>query len=206
MKDVNKTIGVVGFVLCGGKSSRMGLDKGTLLLDGEHWATVVKRCFDNLGVLSFISVNPSQKAYYQHCFAPEDLIVDEVDVQGPLAGLLTVHRMFPQSDIFLLACDMIDMDEAMVDKLLLIRQRIINADAYVYKRDGYVEPCCAIYTTRGLCKIDRWLEEGTITDYSFKNLIARLDAVYLPVDKDCVAFNNYNTEKDIVKNKPIVAF
>ena len=90
----------------------MGSDKGTLLLREKTWA---QWAGEKLSVASpgffVISINAAQLKSYQSFFSANQLILDneQVDLRGPLLGLLSVHQQFPDKDLFVLACDLIKM-------------------------------------------------------------------------------------------------
>jgi molybdopterin-guanine dinucleotide biosynthesis protein A len=72
-----------------------------------------------------------------------------MDIGGPLNGLLSVHRRFPGRDLFLLACDMQDMDEETIGELVELYRFDSGFDCYVYEEGGFVQPFCAIYAGFG---------------------------------------------------------
>src|SRR5215472_5246904 len=91
---------LLGVVLCGGESRRMGRDKGLLLKDGVPWAKYVgQRLFGCTEV--FYSINSRQREAYSELFPANRLIVDALDIPGPLNGLLSAHRLMPGPDILL---------------------------------------------------------------------------------------------------------
>jgi molybdopterin-guanine dinucleotide biosynthesis protein A len=51
---------MTGLLLCGGKSSRMGSDKGLLSAEGITWAATAYNKLSTVASLIFISVNDEQ--------------------------------------------------------------------------------------------------------------------------------------------------
>lgn len=190
---------LLGLVLCGGKSSRMGQDKGQLTKDHSIWAEHMGHLLRSVGLATYFSIHPSQFEAYQHIFPSEILIPDQVDIKGPLAGLLSAHRLFPKADIFVLPCDMIDMEAHLLERLIDIRRQIVQADVYLYIRHGQVEPLCAIYTASGLHKLYADYQSGGLTNFSMKRAIQNLRSVKVPAPENAADFRNYNTPEDIVK-------
>jgi molybdopterin-guanine dinucleotide biosynthesis protein A len=87
----NKLLGVV---LCGGESKRMGRDKGLLEKDGQSWAATIAGKLAGQGLEVIISINEQQKGPYREIFPDRTLIVDHITIKGPLNGLLSVHQRF----------------------------------------------------------------------------------------------------------------
>src|SRR5215831_7719757 len=146
---------MIGVVLCGGRSSRMGSDKGLIRskTNEKVWAQVVKNKFSFASMPSFLSVNKNQTKNYQSHFKNDDLIIDNPDikVQGPLLGLLSVHFHYPDQDLMVIACDMINMNETILKKLSDSYDSS-KVEAIVFKGER-VEPLCGIYSSQGLSKI-----------------------------------------------------
>jgi molybdenum cofactor guanylyltransferase len=51
---------MLGIVLCGGQSSRMGTDKGMIDTNGKRWASVARDKLATLGIAVKFSVNARQ--------------------------------------------------------------------------------------------------------------------------------------------------
>ena len=108
---------LIALVLCGGESRRMGRDKGLMLKDGMPWAQYIGQRLASYGRV-FYSIHPRQREAYAAVLPADRLIVDSLDIPGPLNGLLSAHVVMPESDILLVACDMLDMDPATLDRLV----------------------------------------------------------------------------------------
>src|SRR5215208_1603271 len=123
-----------GVVLCGGKSSRMGKDKGLLKLYAKTWAQIAIDKLAQLDMPVVLSVNELQYEEYPSTFSIEQLIKDDNSLQlhGPLAGMLSVHRQFPVEDLFALACDMPLMEPGLLQELLDRYHEHTEYDAYIF--------------------------------------------------------------------------
>ncbi len=186
---MNKLLGVV---LCGGKSRRMGSDKGLLLKNGKSWAQLVADMLTRLGMPIAVSINPSQQEAYQQLFPQTPLLVDTLEIEGPLEGLLTAHKHFPDRDLLLMACDLIDMDEATLGKLIKVYQEEPEFDFYAYQQNGFCQTFCAIYTASGLAGVLRKFENGELKKYSLHDRFNEGKTRYIPLE-NTPAFNNYNS-------------
>ena len=80
---------MLGVILCGGKSSRMGSDKGLLKLHAGTWAQNAIEKLMALQIPVVLSVNPNQYRDYSPIFTLEQLVKDDegLDVHGPLCGV-----------------------------------------------------------------------------------------------------------------------
>ena len=109
---------LMGVILCGGASRRMGRDKGLLQKDGAPWARYMADRLMPYKLPVVFSVNTSQVDAYTLALPGARLVADSVAAGGPLKGLLSVHEQFPDKDLLLLACDMLDMDTATLNPLV----------------------------------------------------------------------------------------
>jgi len=144
---------MIGIVLSGGQSSRMGRDKGLVKAMEKTWAEIAVERLAAFGVPVFVSVNTLQLNDYLQYFDRGQLIVDraELNIQGPLAGVLSAHLLHDDHDLFVFACDMINLQPNVLVKLIEeYQQRQPEAIAF---KGGQVEPLCAVYSSRGLKKL-----------------------------------------------------
>jgi len=191
---------MLGIVLCGGQSLRMGTDKGLLVHQDKLWAQVAH---DKLSALSLpvqFSVNPLQLATYAGYFVKEKLIVDHtlLDIRGPLLGVLSAHLSNPEEDLFLLACDMLLMEEAILQKLINAVKTDDLFEAYIFIKDGQQEPLCGIYTAKGLKKIMQLFQANTLVKHSMKFVLSNLCVNEIVVaDQDYRYFGNFNAHAEI---------
>ena len=144
--------GLTGVVLCGGKSRRMGRDKGLIEKDGVSWAAQTARKLANCGLPVLYSIRAEQAAAYAAKLGEAALVEDSVTIGGPLNGLLSIHLKFPEKDLLMIACDMQDMDEVTIGNLVNEYKKG-GAEFYVYFDGDLAEPFCAIYTAAGLERV-----------------------------------------------------
>src|SRR6188474_498182 len=121
---------MLGVVLCGGQSSRMGSDKGLLVLNNKTWTQKAIDTLSNFQIPIVISVNKNQYHDYSLIFPADTLIPDDPTLQlhGPLCGLLSVNLKYPEEDLLIVACDMPLMDTEFI-KQLLTKYATETADA-----------------------------------------------------------------------------
>src|SRR5580765_2033427 len=108
---------MLGIVLCGGASSRMGRDKGLLPAEKGNWAAKGLDNIKRLEIPGLLSVNSKQLDQYRSVFPGVELICDNdsLQIKGPLAAVLSVHLKFPADDLLVTACDMPLMDDIVLE-------------------------------------------------------------------------------------------
>lgn len=182
---------LIGVVLCGGESKRMGRDKGLIEQDGTHWAVMMADKLRSFELPVVISINPKQVEAYENLFPETPLVIDQLHIHGPLNGLLTVHENFPDKDILLLATDLIDMDDETIHTLLYTYNHEPNFDFYAYEQDGFAQSFCSIFTAKGLKEVNNRFASMEIKKYSLHDRFNEGHTKLIPL-KNVEAFNNYN--------------
>ena len=167
---------MLGLVLCGGNSTRMGSDKGLLKLEARTWAQTAVDKFVEIGIPVVLSVNAIQFKSYQTIFSEEQLIKDNelLNFHAPLSGVLSTHIQHPDKNIFVLACDMPLMESGIMKKLLAQFENHPGSDAYVFINGDEPEPLCGIYTAKGLASILSLYQGNGLRKYSMKFMLDHL--------------------------------
>ena len=149
---------VLGLVLAGGKSRRMGSDKASLVIDGR---TQLERA---IGLLEahldevFVSTRPGQDDDpLRKRFAR---IVDRYDDLGPVAGILSAMDERPEAAWLVLACDLPNIDSTTIRFLLDAASADQPATAYTSVHDGLPEPLCAVYRPEARSVIESFVADG----------------------------------------------
>ena len=162
---------IIGVVMCGGESKRMGSDKGLMPVQNTIQAKFMADKISFLQVPVVFSINKYQLKSYSGYIAFEDLIVDENELRGPVRGLLSVHTKFPSGDILLIACDMAELDADTIKNLLLAYSKEDIYDFYVYQDEMYAQPFCGIYTAKGMDKLAGRILSQSLTNISLQNVL-----------------------------------
>ena len=138
-----------GFVLAGGRSSRMGQDKALLPWKGSTLIeSVAREVFDAVGNVTLIG---SPERYGDLGFP---VISDKIAGCGPLGGLHAALSATTAEWNLLVACDMPGVTRQLLEGLLEAAEAS-GADALVPQTPGGLEPLCAVYNVRLLpaCRI-----------------------------------------------------
>jgi molybdenum cofactor guanylyltransferase len=182
---------LLGVVLCGGQSKRMGTDKGLLIHHEKPWAVLVADTLKNAGLSLAVSINKTQTTAYQAIFKSTPLVTDHLSIDGPLGGLLSVHTTYPDQDILLLACDMIDVDIKTLEYLIKAYHENPQYEYFVYRDNSFTQPFCAIYTAKALAGVFKAYQKKELKTYSLHKRFDSANTYYLPVTNS-ESFNNYN--------------
>ncbi len=147
-------------ILAGGESIRMGSNKALLEVGGRF---LIRRVLDSVRSLAgLIVVSANDSASYEFLGLP--VVADILKGHGPLAGLHAVMTRFPAALYLLLACDMPNLSEALLRRLLVAAD---GFDAVVPRTpDGGKHPLCAVYRRSCLPVIETKLHAGVnkVTD------------------------------------------
>ncbi|MGN8054924.1 molybdenum cofactor guanylyltransferase [Pedobacter sp. 22163] len=191
---------MLGVVLCGGQSLRMGTDKGLLNHQDRLWAQVAADKLSALDLPVKFSVNPSQQETYEGYFGNEQLIVDDpsLDIRGPLLGVLSAYLLNSEENLFLLACDMLLMEIRLLEKLIHSFKADDSFEAYIFTKDGQQEPLCGIYKVDGLKQIVHLLQTNGLAKHSMKYVLSNLRVCEIAIeDQDYRYFSNFNSHAEI---------
>ncbi len=130
-------------ILLGGKSSRMGEEKGLIQYHEKTQAEHLLLLLEELGLEVFLSVREEQKENY--AFLKRPFITDQIQGAGPLGGISSAMRSFPQTAFLVVACDLPNLQKEQLEFLLKMRNAKAFATCYESPLDGGPEPLCSIY-------------------------------------------------------------
>ncbi|MEO6524633.1 MAG: molybdenum cofactor guanylyltransferase [Mucilaginibacter sp.] len=181
---------LLGVVMCGGQSQRMGTDKGLIKQGDATWAQLIFNKLKQFNIPVVVSINPTQTATYSSIFNATDLVTDAMDIPGPLNGILSVHASYPNNDLLILACDMIDMDYPTLKQLVDIQTTDSGYNYYAYNNGEFFEPLCALYTARGLNTIS----QTGLSNYSLQTVLNNGNTKRLEIT-NAKAFKNQNNRE-----------
>lgn len=186
-------------VLCGGQSTRMGKDKGLLMANDKTWAELQVEKLQNIGVFDAVicSVNESQLCEYSKKFDRKSLIVDHIDVAGPLKGILSAHINYPNHHLLIIACDMQNIGIDMIE--LLIKNDINASDAVVFQQEnGDFEPLLGIYKGVFLANIIKMHLVGKLYKYSMQSILSMGKICIVKLTNNQIEyFKNFNSLHDL---------
>ncbi|NQD71879.1 molybdenum cofactor guanylyltransferase [Sphingobacterium shayense] len=188
---------LIGLVLCGGRSQRMGSDKGLLTSSGGvAWVVRQVRLLANYNIDVWVSLREEQYADYENVLQDTVFIPDTVPVGGPLVGLLSAHQAVCDKDFLVLACDMVSIDRAAIERLIKEYKFSRKVEVYLYEHNGRLEPLCAIYTAKALRKILSMQQQRHLPTFSLQRILENLNCKCVTLTRDA-RFRNYNFPTDL---------
>ncbi len=143
-----------GFVLAGGKSSRMGTDKALLTVGG---ATLLARAVSLLEPLAraVVIVGPPRLQKETNV----KVVQDAYPECGPLGGIATALAAAEQKWNLIIACDLPYLTNEWL-QYLIQRATISDGEAVMAENEKGWEPLCAMYRHSLGAKISAALERG----------------------------------------------
>jgi molybdopterin-guanine dinucleotide biosynthesis protein A len=146
---------LMGLVLAGGQSRRMGTDKGKLKYHGKPQREYLYDEMKSLCTRVFLSIRPEQQGDI-----PEglDCIVDENHYKGPFNGLLSAHHAFPEAAWLVVACDLPLVDRNVLKYLVDRRNPKSVATAFATHKTKLPEPLAALWEPHGLARAESYMQ------------------------------------------------
>ncbi|WP_051286552.1 molybdenum cofactor guanylyltransferase [Salinimicrobium terrae] len=179
---------IEAFVLAGGKSSRMGTDKGLVQLNGKPMISYVLKALEETELpVKIIANNPE----YEKFGLP--VCNDLVKEKGPMGGLLTALNNTDAEVVLLISCDIPFITSEAIKLLLRAADEEHITAALVKDR---INPLFAAYPVH-LKKIVKNLiasEELKMTDFILKNPPTLLPSVAKEMPW---CFRNINNKQEL---------
>jgi molybdopterin-guanine dinucleotide biosynthesis protein A len=185
---MNYTKDIVAVVMAGGRSKRMGSDKGLIKYKNKehryYMVDMLKTIFNDVVIsVPFDFTTPIYNNYRY--------VKDVVKDLGPFGGLYSIFKVFPDKAIFIIATDMPEVELKHVKYLL--ENRNVNSIATCYKnKDGFVEPLFAIWENQSSEIVNKLISENKL---SMKMILKNHKSTIIPIP-DEKALININTEEE----------
>jgi len=188
-----------GIVLCGGKSTRMGVAKATLPFGPE---TMLQRVVRLLGaIVSPIVAVAAQEQVLPALPAEVIITRDEREAKGPLEGLRAGLKALPPSveAAYVTSCDVPLLVPGFVERMLALLE---EHDIAVMEIDGFPHPLSAVYRRAVLPYVEALLAADRLRPvFLFDQLRTRRvsPAEMTAVDADLRTLRNLNTREDYTR-------
>lgn len=168
---------LVGLVLCGGESKRMGIDKSLIRYHTVPQRYYVYEMLKAFCSKVFLSVNYEQSknigtAYDFICDA------DEYAQHGPIGALLTAFEKLPDAGFLLVGCDYPMLGDKHIDLLLRSRETGKDAVTFFKNAEEIYEPLLGIYENPIREKLFKHYQSG---QYSLQHLLRSVPVVKVAI-------------------------
>lgn len=147
-----------GLILSGGKSSRMGTDKALINYHGRPQQELLFELVQEFCEHTFISLREEQRDDLSDMY---EVIVDQNEYPGPLNGILSAHKKYPEAAWLIIACDLPLLNKETLHLLVKGRDYGKDATALATKASRLPEPLAAIWEPKGLRNVKQYLINAT---------------------------------------------
>lgn len=187
-----------GLVLAGGKSTRMGSDKGEMLWHGKAQRYYLADLLRSLGLNTHISCRDVAQI---HDFHPEyQYITDSFLDLGPMGALLSAFRQNPDVAYLVVACDMPLVNLSTFQTLMNNRNSEKLATAFLNPESNFPEPLITIWEPQSYATLLSFLAEG----YSCPRKVLINSDIQLILPSYAKALMNVNRVEDIAAAKALM--
>ena len=177
---------ITGVILAGGKNSRMGTDKGLLMVEGEK---IIERIIDAMKpVVDEIMIISNGNNYNNLGYKVYSDIIKEC---GPMGGIHTALSFSNTEKNLIVSCDMPLLDS---ETFKIIVENSNECEIVIPEHNGITEPLCAVYSTVCRNKFSQllgsreWKLRDSLNYFSVKRIIFQNG---IKVEK---IFSNINTK------------
>jgi len=184
-----KIINTNAYILAGGKSSRMGTDKGLLLFEGKPMIQYVieqmQPIFDKLAI---VSNNPEYEKFGL------EVIPDLIKDIGPAGGIYTALHHSEAKLNFMLSCDMPFITKEAIE--FLVKNAGEN-QIVLLENQGKLEPLFGLYAKDCEAVWLQLIQQNTI---KLQDMVSYFKLKIIPIENNEIFaasfFKNINTKED----------
>jgi len=186
---------ITGIVLSGGKSRRMGKEKGLCEFRGKPLISYAIEVMESLCETVIISANNQLEKYEKLGY---QVITDEYQEVGPLGGLYSCLKQSETEINLVLSCDTPFITKELFVELLQFSKHF---DAVVPRHsNGFVEPLTALYHRSALLQMEQQLSAGR---YKMIDLLDKINTKYVAIGSGnpglhVSVFHNLNSPEDLL--------
>jgi molybdenum cofactor guanylyltransferase len=190
-RNMEKPPPVTGIVLAGGKSTRMGTEKGLVRFKGQNlidYAIAALKPHCNQLLIS----SHSEQYQYPGCRVVKDVFPDS----GPMGGIYSCLLQSDNEINFVMSCDMPLVPDHVVSRILRL---VAEYDIAVpWHGRQYFEPLCAAYKRSLLPKFEKFIREK---NFKIPDLIQKVRSIKIAIGEENglnpMYFFNVNSKSDL---------
>lgn len=186
-----------GLVLAGGKSERMGFDKGSVNWHGKEQRYYMADLLSAFCEEVFISCRPDQQKQIE---SPYLSLPDTFLDLGPYGAILSAFREKPDEAWLVVACDLPLLTEKSLEYLVNKRNVATIATAYQSSFNDFPEPLITIWEPKSYPLLLSFLAQG----YSCPRKVLINSDITLLQASDPEELTNVNTPEELEKVKLVL--
>lgn len=189
---VNEKNDITGYVLAGGKSSRMGADKGLLLFNEEPLVLrIIKQLQSSCSRVIIVSGNKEYKIFGL------EVIGDLVNEMGPAGGIYSALQHTWSERNFITSCDMPFISSGGVQYMI---QQATHSQITLPLYRGKVQPLFGVYPGNCVSEWKRLIDRGII---KLQTMLTHFDLRKIETEKNDLFnehfFTNVNDKTELDK-------
>jgi molybdopterin-guanine dinucleotide biosynthesis protein A len=186
-----------GLVLAGGRSTRLGMDKGTIKWHGREQCYCLADMLKQFCEEAFISCRQEQVKEFNPAYKT---LSDTFPDMGPFGAVLSALHAQRNKAWLVIACDLPLLDEETIRFLIMNRAPQMIATTYKSPHDGLPEPLIGIWEPASRPILINFLRNG-ITSLRKVLISSKMASLQPPYPESLM---NVNTMEDAEKAKSIL--
>jgi len=185
---------LTGIILSGGKSSRMGIEKGLVDFRGKPLITYAIEALKPATDTLLISANNRLDEYRKYGYG---IVQDEIKEIGPIGGLFSALKDSKTEKNLVLSCDMPFVSTELLEYLFRKMQQ--NDIVVAVHDEDRLEPLCGCYSRRVINMLGQQIAAG---NYKLRDLFGKVRFKALKIDASLPfyrdnLFYNVNRPEDL---------
>jgi molybdopterin-guanine dinucleotide biosynthesis protein A len=180
---------VSGIILAGGKSSRMGQDKGLIPIDGKP---MIQNIIDALEPITEEIIIIANNKGYESFGLP--VFKDEFEEKGPIAGIYQGLKQSSNAINFIISCDVPHINTSFLNWLLSAYKK---DQVTIPKTDGREQHMIGVYPKSKTHKYKEFIQRNELK-LKLANEEIGCQYIEVPIDQfPMELFRNINTKEDL---------
>ena len=194
-------------ILCGGKSSRMGQDKGSMIIQNKPMIKHILTTLNHqISEAIIVLNNPERNAKYSKFIDRSDytytirFVEDEIKDKGPMPGILTGLTQITGKYSLVLPCDSPYVSASYISTIFNEIDESFDAVVPYHDSENKLktsEPLHSIYSKNIIPEIEGLISQDIL---HIKGLIEKIDTKFVLIDNKKIEkkeFRNLNRPEDI---------
>lgn len=185
-----------GLILAGGDSRRMGMDKGLLTFEGKSLRDHMAALLEKQGIPAYFSCKEAQMPTFPD---PDKAIADTILDAGPMGGVLSAFRRYPDAAWLVLPVDMPGLSAATLQALTDHRSPAYLATAFILQAGEVPQPFPSLWEPAAFPVLMQGLASGVT---SLRDIMkkSRLRVIEAPEPAEWANINTPDAYEAIRRN------